>query len=403
MKRYGTDDEGTTIMIESSPLKGLVQDGSLLTPQNKGRIEPGSFSQPRQAPSIKPDSTSGFEVFNKALNDRILQQAGSPFVSKPFDSRFTSPSAEPLSSEQAANNILNFIQSRIQADKAAGATDEELNQRLDEALEGFNKGFEEARGIIESLGLLNDELSAQINDTYDRVTNGIDELRDDINGTQIAPTGRLGIAESYEETQSFDLELVTQEGDIVQISFAEAFSSRSAAFYESSADKTEFGYTEQVRFESTFELSVQGDLNEEELEAINAVLADVESLAQDFYQGNLDEAFNKALELDINRDELKSLDLNLQQTQTYQAIAAYEQQSTGSNRPAIADINALLDRVDKLFDNAAQFRQPLELIDNVAQGVDELLFQGPAVEQELSFADALTQLLRQFSQNEESE
>ena len=40
-----------------------------------------------------------------------------------------------------ANNILGFIEQRLQKDLAGGASPEELEARLNEGLEGFKKGF----------------------------------------------------------------------------------------------------------------------------------------------------------------------------------------------------------------------------------------------------------------------
>src|SRR6187431_1466302 len=84
---------------------------------------------------------------------------------------------EPLTAEKVAGNILGFIERRLQMDVAEGATQEELQARLEAGLSGFKKGFAEASEKLEALSLLNPEIKADIGKTYDLVLEGIDDLR----------------------------------------------------------------------------------------------------------------------------------------------------------------------------------------------------------------------------------
>jgi hypothetical protein len=84
---------------------------------------------------------------------------------------------EPLTAEKVANNILGFIERRLQLDVAEGATQEELQARLDAGLAGFKKGFAEASEKLEALSLLSPEIKTDIGKTYDLVLEGVDELR----------------------------------------------------------------------------------------------------------------------------------------------------------------------------------------------------------------------------------
>ena len=54
-------------------------------------------------------------------------------------------SVEPLTATKVASNILGFIERRLQADVADGATQEQLQSRLEAGLSGFKKGFAEAQ------------------------------------------------------------------------------------------------------------------------------------------------------------------------------------------------------------------------------------------------------------------
>ncbi|WP_111641946.1 DUF5610 domain-containing protein [Marinimicrobium alkaliphilum] len=84
---------------------------------------------------------------------------------------------EPLTAEKVANNILGFIERRLQMDAADGATPEQLEARLEAGLKGFEQGFAEAAAKLEALSMLNPEIQADIDNTYERVIEGIEDLR----------------------------------------------------------------------------------------------------------------------------------------------------------------------------------------------------------------------------------
>ena len=91
-------------------------------------------------------------------------------------------SVEKISSQQAANTILNFIKQRVTLDKLEGADEQALFERLEQGQQGFIKGFNEAKQIIDDLGLLTPELLQEIDDTYRLVTEGLIQLKEDIIG-----------------------------------------------------------------------------------------------------------------------------------------------------------------------------------------------------------------------------
>ncbi len=280
---------------------------------------------------------------------------------------------EKITSEQAANNILDFIQQRLAKDKANGATSEQLNSRLDQALQGFEKGFNEAKDLIEAMGYMTPQLADEISDTYDRVTTGIDELRDSINNApQANSLSRLDVASSFSQTRSFSLSLTTQDGDRVSIEISRAIQSNQAASVNNAEDGFSYAAAREYSSSSSFLLNVTGELDEDELSAINNLLADVDELAQDFYAGNLDQAFQAATELDFNPEELSSLKLNLQQTTTVSAIAAYQSNSGAAPQAATKNVGDLLKQVDQLINEAEKFREPLKLIDDIISGLSLL-------------------------------
>src|SRR5690625_6292098 len=76
---------------------------------------------------------------------------------------------KPLTAEQAAGNILGFIERQIHRDIANGATEAGLQSRLEAGLSGFKKGFNEGRERLAALNLRDRNVSAATGGTYSMV------------------------------------------------------------------------------------------------------------------------------------------------------------------------------------------------------------------------------------------
>jgi len=317
---------------------------------------------------------------------------------------------DKISSQQASETILGFISQKLESDKAGGASQEELLQRLDQGLKGFIKGFNEAKDIIEGMGLLTPKLAGEIGETYELVTEGVEALRDGINGVETAPNNvsQLTLGGEHSESQSFSLELTTQDGDRVSIDISRSSQSSFASSLETGIGSSSLSVSQQSNTSSSFNLNVTGDLDEGEMAAINQLLQDVDQIASEFFQGNLDEAFNQALELNIDREELSSLNLQLQKTTTTSAIAAYESTvQNGLDSPesqAISpttQLNNLLDNIQNILEEAKAFAEPLKLITDVADGVaalnaDAITSEGRELHKVNELSEMINSLISKF-------
>jgi len=377
-------------------------------------LDRGFFSQtPDKSPftALNPEAgrlsdngnlqqSGGFEVFN-AILQRAYQNLAAPLQIGEYE--LDNPQIEgTISSQQAADTVLNFITQRIQADAAGGASEDELLTRLEQGLNGFIQGFNEAKEQIEALGLLTPTLSEEINDTYERVTNGISQLRESIIGeagtedsnadnNEITNTGliddlnasginRLRLASQSSESSSFSLSLTTQDGDQVTIDISRASQSSFNAAFDRNGSSSSLSVNQQSSSSSSFSLNVTGELDEDELTAINQLLQDVDAIATDFFNGQYEEAFALALELDIDREELSGLNLQLQKTTTRRALASY--QSTAQNdlpsfdaAPTVSpfeELNQLIESVENILEEARRFNSPLQLVSDLANGVNQI-------------------------------
>lgn len=113
------------------------------------------------------------------------------------------------------------------------------------------------------------------------------------------------------------LELRTREGDVVRISFGTRVDvkAQGALATDGTASFSALDVTAKVR--SASEISVKGDLNEQELAAIADLVVKVDALANEFFAGNVDEAFAAAAALDLGDGPLADLALKLSMSQRY--------------------------------------------------------------------------------------
>ncbi len=318
--------------------------------------------------------------------------------------------SEPMTATKAANTILGFIERRLQLDVADGATKEQLQARLDAGLEGFKKGFAEAADKLKALSMLSPDVEADIGDTYKQVMSGLDALRatfiedaaPSVSEPKVTPEvvrpaqiNNIAIQEGlyeYAEARDFRFELTTQEGDKVSIRAASSLGVSVSAGRDA---KGIYGNASQSS-SSSFELSIDGDLSENELKAINQLLGRVDELAGQFYAGNLDQVFDKALSLGYDDQQIASYSLNLSQVQIQQVAVAYgafapeDDLQAPSLATQLAPVGDFIKDVFESINLAAQFVDPKDLLLDLSKKMAE------KVESENTLPSAFAQFLERI-------
>ncbi len=326
-------------------------------------------------------SYSAAEV-EQVLADTYAKMSASVYGDEVVTSRPVAAGREVSEGAQSASAvILSFIEQRLLLDIEAGATEEELLSRIEAGIEGFQRGFNEAKEQLQGMGLLSPEIADDIGDTYALVMAGADELRSKyasslyerpepaIQPLEVAApsVGRYG----YAEAKTFDFALTTEDGDKVVI--------RASARDILAMNGSGAQYHNQGRFQ----LQVQGELDEQELAAINELLGDVTDLAGDFYEGDLDGAFEAALALDYDESEIAGFALQLTRTEVQRASHAYQSvlptpvnESTGESsstapnfsqqlRPVGEFMRGLLEALGKL----SSYQQPEQALVGLSEQV----------------------------------
>ncbi len=143
-------------------------------------------------------------------------------------------------------------------------------------------------------------------------------------GYQATPPEHRSVLASVDAFVSSELSLQTREGDLVSLSFdSEQSLSESHIQTQAQNGETVQEFSSVARAAVSYSLSVQGDLNEEELAAINKLAAEIAPLAEEFFTSgnlNLEDSTNI---LANNLGEIQQVELALERT----VVATFESRS----------------------------------------------------------------------------
>ncbi|MCG8527468.1 MAG: hypothetical protein MI748_13875 [Opitutales bacterium] len=151
---------------------------------------------------------------------------------------------------------------------------------------------------------------------------------------------------------------------------------RSREVYQGSVDaevdgvSVEADYKSVTRESSRLQIEVEGHLNDEELEAINQLVADVDDLAADFFDGDVQAAFAKGLELNYDRSQIAGYNLELKEKE----VQVYQEQFEAymGGPPRIDSVGRPLGEYGKDLQNVyskAHLRIDSEMLDRIMEAV----------------------------------
>lgn len=305
--------------------------------------------------------------------DMLSRIVGNKLANVGFEKPQETPSATGFFDiDQVVDTVAGYVEGFIERERSAGASPERIEELADAARSGVEQGFGEARDIISDAGMMTDELSEDIdtseNRIYDRIDQVVspsdDDLEDQpISGSELFRPENLVSSRdlSYRE-QSGVVEIKTNDGDTISISLASIdYASES---YRQSGDESQYGFSAYSG--SQFSVSVEGELDEGELTAIYDFLGQVDSLAQSFFDGDLDSALEQAMSLSYDTSELASFALDFSYTEVQASTRAYQNvQDLGNDTPRglasmpnlVQPLKQFADEMQTMVDKAALFQE----------------------------------------------
>ncbi|WP_343350406.1 DUF5610 domain-containing protein [Pseudomonas sediminis] len=258
------------------------------------------------------------------LANRLAEKLGVPAGS-------LSGTRDDYTPEKVAGRILGFIEQRLQSEAAAGADPAKLDKLLSQARDGVEKGFAEARKILDGMGVLKGQVASDIDDTYKRIQDGFGDLDKRFGSAASSSSDKVAVA-GYSErfsalAETFDLSVTTRDGDRLRISVAQASASWSQSSFAASGDGKSTSVVGSSQSGSmrigVWQVDVEGELDDDEIKALEKLFSQVQDLSDKFYAGDLTGAFDRAMALDMDGEQLASMSLRLTQTTVRQATDAY--------------------------------------------------------------------------------
>lgn len=404
---------------------GLRQAATLQANQAQGTADKFSSS-----------ASFGARVYANALNTTLEVDAKKP----DFSAKKSAQATQPLFDfEEVAKNVLKFVGGAIKNAKNNGADDTQLNKLFDQATSGVLKGIKMAEKDL--AGLMNEEIRAGIDNSKKLIDEGIESLRKDIfaNAEALQAKEAKSVSNttqiSVTQQQSGQLLIKTKDGDEVTLAFEDfkqfelnqkvmLQQQRVAANVNdqvevkpkenSSAEVDDLAGTESELSQSSsvgeepnsnqtpsnispnkenatltleqksyyyetnsLSFSVTGELDEAELKAIGQLVSDANSLADDFFNGDIESAYNQALKLGFDDKELTSFALQLTKVENTQVIKAYETvshygQTNSESEPSKA-VKPVAQYLDKMLSVVEGSRQQLQGAEDYENMVNSLI------------------------------
>lgn len=224
--------------------------------------------------------------------------------------------------EQASNQLANAVSSALQSTCP------------DDVRTSVQDGMQEAATSLQESGASANDVDAALADLSDKLNTLFAAFTPAASTPGTSDVTAAGARIVTKEKGV--LEIRTQEGDIVKVKFATKTDMRADTAQVTTHDRTSTSSSFSIATRSRTELSVQGDLNADELEAIHEVVQKVDALANDFFAGSVDKALAQAADLDIDTEQLANVALRLSMTQRAEAAAVSVQHLPPPAAPATA-------------------------------------------------------------------
>ncbi|MBA6232067.1 MULTISPECIES: DUF5610 domain-containing protein [unclassified Colwellia] len=316
--------------------------------------------------SVSSHISAKFEKFNYTQpNKNVVQSniiAKEPLINSESSSAI-------FDFEAVARTVMDFVGGSILAAQANGASDDELKEMFEQGRAGANLGIDQAMGDLKDLSIFDDELGQGIEKSRDLINKNIDDLYKKIFPAEKNSKSNIDIespkirnaalnSELYvSNSKKSDLSITTTDGDIVSISFSELqeYGNKKSARHQESNRGVSENYTmvSSEYNEVNFSYSVDGDLDDEEKAAIEALIKDVNSLQKDFFSGNVVQAFEKSVELGFDNDQIANFSMDMQQTKTSYVSQSYTEIAEFGER----DLPSVNKELRPLIDFLGQFKQ----------------------------------------------
>ncbi len=362
-------------MAINTHLSNLSNSFTLKSFSHGGSQRPETATQPSDALS---------KLQNKALESLAREIPGMESAD------LKSLSASEYTPEKIADRIGKFVALGLENARARGKSEDQIQALYDSAVKGVEQGFREVKEILTNLDVLNGGIAVQVEATekatFDTLAGLSPSRRNETQGAVM--TKSLAVAERYQRADDFSLTVKTRDGDLVKVNFSRELDAQGTlAMGQDGAGNRAAVMGLSRSDQSGYQFSVEGDLSTDEIDAIQNLVRDVGQVANDFFSGDVQKAFEQVSEVAFDGSQLASMNLHMSRTEQYSAAQRYQQtqqvDSPEQSRPGLRLGHLMHDFGDSFQKPALDF---LDQVDSMASGIMQGL-----VEQDSRFKDATSE------------
>lgn len=271
------------------------------------------------------------------------------------------------------------------------------------SLISFRAKVEETASYVrETVGDYDDV--AEVDDAEAKIDQGLSKLEDEVADNRESSASVLAV--ETRSKQRSTIQIRTQEGDLVKLSLRSIDSTSSSDVAYSNNEISLTSNEIAVSSRSRMMLKVEGDLNESEMAAIQNVFAQAESIANEFFSGDVSAAFNIAQGFEFDTGQLARVKIGFRMSQDSNvsyAEAAHQARPAPALGPALEQVQsepvapktAALDPIITSTNAAAPIAEQPGTFDE--EKAAEAITPAESVETAAPFADALSIFFEQLT------
>ena len=352
--------------------------------QQEGLRQAREFQQSSQVTQVTVSQTRvGSTVLVSSLEQEVVLKERR-FDNRQFDKAEENKSAFDF--EEVASNVLKFVGGVVRGAAKSGADEAQLTDLIGQARSGVAKGIALAEKDL--AGFMNQEITDGIRNSKEAIGEGIDNIEKEV----LSPfrgTMEVGasLSAQYAQLQSGGLKITTKDGDEVEISFGQSrqyqysASERITSSANSNGDANAPATPEsdvvarrslnvQLSEYRGISFSVQGELDDDELGAISDLVKQITDVSKSFFNGDLDTALDKALNLGYDEKELADFALKLNSREVVsEKISAYKEVSDGDS----SELKKYMRPIKEYMDELKALNQLLDTTLKDGEGYKELV------------------------------
>ena len=127
-------------------------------------------------------------------------------------------------------------------------------------------------------------------------------------------------------------------------------------------------YQSSAASSTNFAMTVKGDLDSGELDALNSLLEEVSALSDEFFNGDFDKAFAMAMDFEMDASEFSAMSLDIARStsasmvESYTAVEGYGAPESAAVMQANNGLATMVGQLLEMMDMSASFSQPKLLL-----------------------------------------